>query len=440
MIELPFVCNDKSSAEPTPRPTSSPTPPYALNVFSGFNIFTAEISAMRPLDTNYASEMIKTSSPEASVCEYSSMDFEQGTSSFSEYSEQFGIELSGDYGLGLTDALGGAGSLSYQHTETRSYSSQGDYQIFEMDFECTFFKVELQNFASYYWDVDFIYALSQLPRNYTISNRADFAKIWERYGTHIFKSARLGGSIKGTTVMSSCKLEEAFEDSTSLDACLSAQYKGINGSACASASDSFKEGSTFSTSLKNTQIVVKGGSGSGYSDIFSAFGDKSGDFDEWVSELTDYPYVIGGTLVSYQDAIVEALDSNLAEHQLDLPLLANGIDPLGDDWRFVAAALNSAFDDYSSYLDETQNSFNASGCDAFDECDALGLSVDTTDCKCDCSGVEECCPVTESKSVKDDSIGAVATGFIVVAAVVSPFIIRVAWAHLSHYFKDKCKK
>eukprot|EP01083_Nonionella_stella_P220873 789750_1 len=143
-----------------------------------------------------------------------------------------------------------------------------------------------------------------------------------------------------------------FADSQEYQACLNGAYKGMEAGLCSAASDSSFTSQSVANSIKNTRIVVNGGDTTQFTTIFNSFEDKTNEFQEWIDELVDLAYIIGGNVNEIHDVIQATI--TLGNHQLNQHLST----PVDDDTSLsIASALESAYDDYALALSDNDIAF-----------------------------------------------------------------------------------
>eukprot|EP01083_Nonionella_stella_P005977 17281_1 len=375
----------------TYKPTKTPTayiagafPGYSLFV-RGFNIFTAESSGNAILDVYYLSN-IETWTDEGATCSYSSLEFDSSFASYATYSKSDSESIS----VGFSAAkFGGGGSLSRERTETKQYSASSQTYIYTMNLECISSHSSIVSYDELYWSSNFIKTLKTLPTSVPTSLNMDdrdimdeYIAFWDAFGTHVMRSGKLGGVIKGAITVDKCAAQQSYSDTTAYKTCLNAQYKGVEVEGCHQESDSSVNSNSAASSITNQRIVVKGGDNSQFMTIFNSFGNKQNDFQNWISDLGNAPDIVGGNAEEIHAVIKQTID--LGEHQLN-----NNTDYMDDDtWLSIASALQSAFDVYSTYLSNNDATFGDSECIL----DCGEGEVDVAECTCDeCGSTSKCC-------------------------------------------------
>eukprot|EP01083_Nonionella_stella_P312192 1115838_1 len=102
-------------------------------------------------------------------------------------------------------------------------------------------KPKLQSITTH----NFIKTLKTLPTSVPTSLNMDDSDImdeyiafWDAFGTHVMRSGKLGGVIKGAITVDKCAAQQSYSDTTAYKTCLNAQYKGVEVEGCHQESDS----------------------------------------------------------------------------------------------------------------------------------------------------------------------------------------------------------
>jgi len=221
------------------------------------------------LDLNYLEQMKESYSTEAALCDYSSLEFTQSFQSFRAYSEQDSNSIALGFSATKLLAFGSAfGSLSTTRTDTRSTARSAQYYIYDLQLMCIKARVSIHGYDKLWWNINFLNTLRILPRSYNDGDDlGDFIEFWETYGTHIVKSAELGGMIEGSVVANKCTVEKSFESIEGYKACLNGAFKGVvgvggvsgvRGGVCHGDSDGTAQANSAESAIESKRIVVKG--------------------------------------------------------------------------------------------------------------------------------------------------------------------------------------
>eukprot|EP01083_Nonionella_stella_P060617 158216_1 len=349
----------------------------------GFNIFTATSSGSLILDEDLMQNITETYSTDGSSCTYSSLQFSDQFSFYSEYAKSDSQSIASGFS---TEAFSAGGSLSTARTKTQSYAKSGQYSIYSLDLKCIAATASVVEYNKLHWNSNFIDALRILPTEYESGDSLEeFIAFWDAYGTHMFETAYFGGSIHGSVVSNKCAIERSFSSSTEYETCLNAAYKGIAVEGCSRVSDSSSSYAAISSSIENIYIEVKGGSLTTYQSIFNEFEDKETDFSKWLRQLASYPDVVGGNIDPIHDAIQRA--TKLGGHLLNSALSsANAM--TDEEWLAIADALEAAYVNYAKELANKHNYFEKGECSA--TCN--GHESNATECVCiGCKNALDCC-------------------------------------------------
>lgn len=194
-------------------------------------------------------------------------------------------------------------------------------------------------------------------------------------------------------------MANTFASEEEFQACLNAQYNGVELESCQSSSTQTQDDSSISTAFESKRIVAKGGDLSSFASIVEQFDseDKSGEFNEWINSLSLENYVVvGGNTDGIWKVIEDAVD--LTPHTLND---ASSVALSDDAWRSIAWAMEDAYDDYAAQLAAEQNSMEE--CDTASgsfECESG--SLDEADCVCtSCSSALECCGLIAAVSEEE---------------------------------------
>ena len=149
--------------------------------------------------------------------------------------------------------------------------------------------------------------------------------------------------------------------------------------------DSSTTGNTASSAITNQQITVKGGDNSEFGNIFNEFGDKTNNFQTWISDLGTNPDVVRGNLDEIHDMIKQTIV--LGSHNLNDPLVESQY--LEDsEWLEIANALENAYEYYSKTLAESDDEYLATEC----QVSCAEGTLDREECVCnECDVVSKCC-------------------------------------------------
>ena len=212
-----------------------------------------------------------------------------------------------------------------------------------------------------------------------------YEDFWDKYGTHIVQSARFGGHIHAAVAVERCSVAKTHMTSETYGACLTAEYKGIEGNACEEVTDS--DGSAVSASqfINNKHLTARGGSLSAIGDVITDFQTDNkiskNVVDNWIASLNDSHsfVVVGGHISPIHDGIKKTISWGV--HNLnELHNIADGT--LYD----IADAMETAYEVYTQQLIDTQY-----------ECDFSCNSgaLDNDECVCINCDEEECCGIDD---------------------------------------------
>jgi len=244
-----------------------------------------------------------------------------------------------------------------------------------------FTQASVVGYDELFFSSEFVNALRILPRSYeTGDGYYDFVDFWNNFGTHLLLTAEFGGSIRGSVVSDKCSVFEGFSQSKEYEVCLNGAYKGVELEGCQGRGKSETTAQTVASSIKSTQITVRGGDSTHFSDIFKNFGDKENDFGDWISGLNGLPYVVGGNTNEIHDVIRAAV--NLGNHQLGAQLSDEEI-------LNIAAAMKAAFKDYAADAGSEDVSFAG-------ECSAQCVNGLLNEAACVCEECKDNCCLTDN--------------------------------------------
>eukprot|EP01084_Bolivina_argentea_P284683 487975_1 len=400
---LTIMCNScpPTTDIPTVSPTLSPTACPLVNgefcgytlFVKGYNIFTSKTSGNAITDINYIEENTESWTDEGSTCSLSSLEF---TTSFTSYSQYASYDTQ-SIGAGFsTSKYGAGGSLSTTRTQTKYYSSLSQSYIYVLDLTCVSAVASVVAYNEIIWSANFVNNLRILPISLTdtgtiiSTNDLDLLEpwidFWNAFGTHLISTAELGGSIHGTITADKCNVEHMFSNSQAYQVCLNGAYKGISVEGCYEEGYSSSSGDNFQSSVTNTQITVKGGDNSQFTNVFNQFGSKENDFQFWITQLQEFPDIIGGNLDEIHDVIQQTI--KLGNHKLNNHLSAeNYVDD--NTWIAIADAMESAYNAYSQYLKDNDPVFGDTQCSL----NCQEGEVETLSCSCNlCNDNLGCCP------------------------------------------------
>eukprot|EP01083_Nonionella_stella_P022614 62533_1 len=362
---------------------------YSLFV-KGFNIWTLELSGNAILDIDHLVQNTESWTDEGGSCSLSSLEFASSYSSYTDYAEADATNIAGSYSSGETAA---GGSLSSARTATKTYAGKEQSYIYSMDVSCGTATASLVAANAIYWNENFVHELRILPSLFSSIYMDDYIDFWNSYGTHVMKSAELGGHVRGSIVSSKCNVMQSYGDAESYELCLNGAYKGVEAEGCAAESSSSSSNNTAALLVTKTQIDVKGGDVATFSTVFQTFKSKSTDFQSWIIDLAVTPDVIGGNFDEIHDVILNALD--LGSHQLNDDLSAEN--QLTDtQWRNIANALKEAYEERSAELIAAEL-FDTTECEISN---CREGDVDTETCQCTGCGGNDCCdPSTDEGNV-----------------------------------------
>jgi len=380
--------SNRSNSTDSPSPpqttgfiTTDHYTPDALGFISyGFDVFNAELSSSPILDNDFSASDLEaiTGSNEYS---YDQFKFDYDYDSFSAFVHQDATNIQISYSTSNNEAYG---SLSGTRQSVRAAVTMTQYYIYTLRLRLAAQQLSTVAANKLHWNRDFLNNFRILPSEYVgdEDDLDDFKEFWLTYGTHIFKSVELGGIIEGTIVADKCSVSGTFESEEEYLICLNAQYKGYAVDDCAAYGNDF--------AFKG--ITASGGETDTFIPVLNAFndGDKLGAFNNWTNSLSLSNYhVVGGNVDGIWNVIEDAID--LAVPEGNHTLNDYSARTLSDDeWKAIATAMESAFDDYSERLIAEQNSVH--DCDVGPiNCYGQGM-VAEEDCVCvECDSVAECC-------------------------------------------------
>eukprot|EP01083_Nonionella_stella_P019305 53685_1 len=364
---------------PTEQHIIGPWPGYELFV-RGYNIWKMSTAGNALLDINMHKANIESHTSEGAGCSLSSLEFASSFSSYSEYAESSSASIEAGYSVKVGRA---GGSLSNERTETKLHSASSQSYIYSLDLECSLTAASLKALNKVYWSSNFINELRILPDSFDSSDTTAWTDFWNSFGTHLMKTAKLGGRVTGAITVDKCSVEEAYSDSNSYQACLNAAYTGAEAEGCYGESSGSSSVHGAQDAIKKTQIVVKGGSISEFTDVFNSFSDKTDNFQSWINGLTDYPDVIGGHLLEIHKAIRNVI--NLGSHDLNY---VSDVHLTDDEWSAKANALEEAYVHYKDVM-ANSDTISEQAC----ELDCNEGTLDAIECKCDECSAGLCCGI-----------------------------------------------
>eukprot|EP01084_Bolivina_argentea_P138126 243249_1 len=383
----------------TQFPTGDPTsthgiyrPPYAgYTLFvRGYNIFKDETSGHPILYMD--SNNVEFWSDEGASCSLDSLAFNEHSGSYEEYAASDSESIALGFDLGK---YGAGGSLATTRVKTKSQAFEAQIEIYTMELTCVETTAALVSEDELYFTSNFLKALKALPQTFdaddsqlseSLENKLEpYIEFWKTFGTHVMKSAKFGGSIRGAITVNKCMMQESFTDANSYEACLNGKYKGIDVDGCIGESTSSTTGSAVELAIMSKQITVKGGGNSEITNVFNEFADKTNDFQTWIDLLKENPDIVGGHLTAIHAVIKSAID--LGDHRLNYWFMDQNEDLSDEQWLIIAEALEKAFDARSEQLLVEDAKF---GEDCMFDCDECVLKSDT--CKCESTnGISTCC-------------------------------------------------
>jgi len=426
---------------PTLQPTGAPTekyiagsawPGYELFI-RGFNIWTLEISGNIILDINRIDANVEGYSTEGGSCSLSSLEFDSSFSSYQAYAESDALAVEGGFSAG---AGGAGGAYSEERSESKSNSASAQTYIYTMDLKCEVASASTNALNNLYFSAAFVNRLRILPDSYTDGDDlSSFESFWDSYGTHFIRSAKLGGTVRGAMTASKCSVESSYSSSDSFEVCLNAEYKGAEGAGCYGESASSGSGLSIESSITNTQVTVRGGATSTFTDTFNSFGDKTNDFQAWIDTLDDEPDIVGGDLQPTHEALIDALD--LGSHRLND---ASDADLSDDEWRAILVALGNAYEYKSASIEAEDAAFDAGKCTL--TCAEGALILESCTCT-DCSSANKCCtPDNDAASSDGDADPASVSGAGKLAAqiLIPAVIVCVCFLCIVRYLYKRNKE
>eukprot|EP01083_Nonionella_stella_P019306 53692_1 len=405
---------------PTPSPNHEPTEKYIAGETTtfkgyelfvrGYNIWKMTTAGNTLLDINWADANIEGWTQEGAECSLSSLEFGASFSSYSEYAESSSANIETGFNAGAGKA---GGSLSKERTETKSHSASSQSYIYSLDLECSYLVASLNSLNKLHWSANFLNNLRVLPDSFDSSDITAWTDFWDSFGTHLIKTAKLGGRVTGAITVDKCEVEESYSDSDSYEACLNAEYAGVEGSGCSGESTESKSGQGAQNAIKNTRIVVKGGSTSQFTDVFNSFSDKTDNFQSWIDGLSDHPDVIGGNLDEIHDAVRNVIA--LGSHNFND---VSDVDLTNEEWVAKANVLEEAYNYYSGTL-INYDTISEASCKL--DCDEGTL--DTAKCQCDeCSDGGQCCGIEANGCMNAYELMQVSQSMVLVLACFAIWI------------------
>eukprot|EP01084_Bolivina_argentea_P163901 285057_1 len=375
---------------PTKSPTKEPIEPYVSGQFPGytlfvrgFNIFKASTSGNAILDINYPNINIESWTNEGAECSYASLEFSTSFTTYAKYAETDSQSIA--IGFSVPFLGGSGGSLSRERSETRSFSASAQSLIYTMNLRCKSGEASVTSYDHIHFSGNFIKNLKTLPRSFDENNTNDLEKyidFWDTFGTHLIKTAELGGLIRGAITVDKCVVERTYSDSSVYKACLNGVYKGIETEDCYSSHSSSTASNSATNAIINKQISVSGGDNSQFTNVINEFGDKENDFQNWISDLGISPDIVGGNLDEIHDVIQQAVA--IGSHNLNDPLNERLDD---NEWLQIALALKNTYEMYSKMLSD-QDGFVNTQCVV--DCGEGTLDKDICVCS-QCDSISKCC-------------------------------------------------
>ena len=306
-------------------------------------------------------------------------------------SEYIHIQDSTSIEAGYSAGAGEAGgSYSKERSETKEYAADAQTYIYSLDLECTKAQASLVGYNKIFWNENFINNLRLLPDSFVqgTTDMAQYETFWNTFGTHVIKSGKLGGSIRGAYTVDKCSVEESYSSSESYEVCLNAAYKGASANGCYGESDSEAFGTSVSNSITNKRIVMKGGSTTKFTETFNSFNDKTNDFQSWIDTLDNNPDIVGGNLDEIHDALKTAI--LLGNHKINV---ASDVDLTDTQWNAKLTALGEAYEYQTTQIVAEDSIFDATEC----QLSCGEGELDLEECVCnECSETTKCCGLNTS--------------------------------------------
>lgn len=152
---------------------------------------------------------------------------------------------------------------------------------------------------------EFLGLVSALPAQYNSQSKSRYENLISIYGTHFLRQVDLGGRIRSTTAVRTCKVSMTGLSVLDVSNCLSAEasvvIKGVpvngQGSYCKSQSKKLQNSNSFSASFSDRVTEVLGGDGNSAVDILFT-PDNKGGYSAWLKTLKTLPGVVSYRLSS----------------------------------------------------------------------------------------------------------------------------------------------
>ncbi|KAA0710026.1 Perforin-1 [Triplophysa tibetana] len=197
-------------------------------------------------------------------------------------------------------AVGGTHSKAARFA--KSHASQDKFSYTSHTFSCRYYSFRLH--AQPPLTKEFKGSINTLPAQFNSKSVAAYNHFISIYGTHFLRQVDLGGRVKSTTAVRTCKVAMTGLSVQDVSNCLSAEasavIKGVKVSAetsyCKAKKQKLEKGNSFSASFSDRVTEIMGGNGEAQ-DILFAPSNKSG-YGVWLKTLKTLPGVVSYRLTS----------------------------------------------------------------------------------------------------------------------------------------------
>nr|XP_055075887.1 perforin-1.3 [Misgurnus anguillicaudatus] len=212
--------------------------------------------------------------------------------------------ISWKVGLGLPGvagvALGGTHSKSARFAQ--SHASKDKFSYTSHTFSCSYYTFRLH--ARPPLTKEFNGSIKALPAQFNSKSEAAYNHFISIYGTHFLRRVSLGGSVKSTTAVRTCKVAMTGLSVNDVSNCLSVEASGVikgvqlkaQTEFCKAKQKKLERSHSFSASFSDRVTEMTGGNGK-HHDILFTPNNKSG-YGPWLESLKTIPGVVSYTLSS----------------------------------------------------------------------------------------------------------------------------------------------
>ncbi|XP_068605823.1 perforin-1-like [Brachionichthys hirsutus] len=228
---------------------------------------------------------------------------------------------------------GGSLMLAGTHSKLAEYSMQktksDKFSFTSHSLACEYYSYRVSSAAKLH--KEFIKAVKQLPKTYSLENKHRFSKLIDDFGTHYITKVKLGGSVLSVTSVRQCQASLEGVSVEEVQMCLGAEVTAnikatvkVETKHCKKDAEKAESKASFSDMFRDRFTEIKGGHTTEPDLLFSADKNPSA-YKEWVNTLPQNPDILSHSLSPLQELLPKGLGRQNLRSAISHYILEKGL-------------------------------------------------------------------------------------------------------------------